>query len=162
MVELAKMADIYRGAVAVVCLIPETLADTSEVVAQAAMLMDGDTYRKLETSGDIYGSYMFATKGECDYLLRLYGSRWWERAWTFQEAVLNRKTHLVSYWSERGNDPYRRCVESCFSYTSSVYYNAQRSRYGTSYELLGFHLHNGGSINERPSIGRCNWLCLAP
>ena len=95
MVELAKMADIYRGAVAVLCLVPEVEQRTCEIVQQGAAMMNLDGFRALEDAGDTHGMYMFASQGSDEALQKLFGSRWWTRAWTFQEAVLNRTTFLV-------------------------------------------------------------------
>lgn len=95
MVELAKMADIYRGATAVLCLVPEIDQTTSRVVEHGTGMMDLDGFRALEQAGDTHGMYMFASQGSNEVLHKLFSSRWWTRAWTFQEAVLNRATFLV-------------------------------------------------------------------
>ncbi|TFK36437.1 heterokaryon incompatibility protein-domain-containing protein [Crucibulum laeve] len=95
MKEIGKMADIYRGAQGVLCLIPDMLPGTSQFVSQAIKVMHSDHYRKLEEAGDVLGCYIFATAGENIYLQTLYSSRWWGRGWTFQEAVLNPKTYLI-------------------------------------------------------------------
>lgn len=93
--ELAKMADIYRGATLVLCLVPEVSVDACNTVARCNALMDDEGYANREDGLDIYGSFMFATFGEHNSLLNLFASRWWERAWTFQEAALNLRTFLV-------------------------------------------------------------------
>ncbi|KAG2149596.1 heterokaryon incompatibility protein-domain-containing protein [Suillus cothurnatus] len=95
MVELAKMADIYRGATAVLCLVPEIEQTTSRVVEHGAGMIDLDGFRALEHAGDTHGMYMFASQGSNKALHKLFSSRWWTRVWTFQEAVLNRLTFLV-------------------------------------------------------------------
>ncbi|KIJ60457.1 hypothetical protein HYDPIDRAFT_117168 [Hydnomerulius pinastri MD-312] len=95
MVEVGKMADIYRSATAVLCLVSETERETCEIVGHAAALMDMDGFRALEEAGDTHGMYMFASQGSNEALRRLFGSRWWTRAWTFQEAVLNKTTFVV-------------------------------------------------------------------
>lgn len=93
--QLAKMADIYRGAVAVLCMVSEVVDETCELVPLGAMLTGVESYRALEKAGDIHGMYMFATHCEDEKICRLFGSRWWTRAWTFQEAILNEHTFLV-------------------------------------------------------------------
>ncbi|XP_024361351.1 uncharacterized protein [Physcomitrium patens] len=95
MEELAKMADIYRGATAVLCLVPEVSVDACVTLARCNALMDDECYAELQKATDIYGSYMFATLGEHSSLRNVFASRWWEQAWTFQEAVLNPRTFLV-------------------------------------------------------------------
>ncbi|KAG2144407.1 heterokaryon incompatibility protein-domain-containing protein [Suillus bovinus] len=95
MVELAKMADIYRGAIAVLCLVPEIDQTISRVVEHGTGMIDLDGFRALEQAGDTHGMYMFASQGSNKALHRLFSSRWWTRVWTFQEAVLNRITFLV-------------------------------------------------------------------
>lgn len=95
MAELAKMADIYRGATVVLCLVPEVSIDACVTLARCNALMDDECYSELQKATDIYGSYMFATLGEHSSLGDVFASRWWERAWTFQEAVLNPRTYLV-------------------------------------------------------------------
>ncbi|KAG2040011.1 hypothetical protein BDR03DRAFT_998369 [Suillus americanus] len=54
MVELAKMADIYRGATAVLCLIPEIDQMTSRVVEHGTGMIDLDGFRTLEHAGDTH------------------------------------------------------------------------------------------------------------
>jgi hypothetical protein len=93
--ELPKMADIYRGAEAVVCLVPTIGPETCEVVLRGMQIMESDAYRDLDRAGDIYGCYLFATAKGHDALRALFQHRWWERAWTFQETVLNRRTYLA-------------------------------------------------------------------
>ncbi|KAF9236121.1 heterokaryon incompatibility protein-domain-containing protein, partial [Melanogaster broomeanus] len=100
MVELAKMADIYRGATAVLCLVPEIEDTTCQIVENGAGMMDLEGFRSLEDAGDTHGMYMFASQGSNETLQKLFGSRWWTRAWTFQEAVLNRATFLVGEGEE--------------------------------------------------------------
>ncbi|KAF8836484.1 hypothetical protein BDN67DRAFT_974112 [Paxillus ammoniavirescens] len=100
MVELAKMADIYRGAIAVLCLVPEVERTTCGIVEYGAGMMDLDGFRALEYAGDTHGMYMFASQGSNEALHKLFGSRWWTRAWTFQEAVLNSTTFLVGEGEE--------------------------------------------------------------
>ncbi|THU88569.1 hypothetical protein K435DRAFT_969446 [Dendrothele bispora CBS 962.96] len=95
MVELAKMADIYRGAVAVLCLIPEMQSGISKTVSQSIEMMKTAACQSLEENGHLYGNYMFATLGANGSLQDLYGSRWWTRAWTYQEAILNSRTYLI-------------------------------------------------------------------
>ncbi|CCM05396.1 uncharacterized protein FIBRA_07612 [Fibroporia radiculosa] len=95
LMELAKMADIYRGALGVLCIVPEVDDETCTFVEHSAAMLDMDGYRMLEQAGDAHGAYMFASRGGSDVLRTLYGSRWWTRAWTFQEAVLNSRTFLV-------------------------------------------------------------------
>ena len=96
MVELAKMADIYRGAVAVICLVPELSARTSRVVKEGVGILNSESCGELQRTGDVYGTYMFVTQGQHQEITALFGSRWWERAWTFQEAILNStKTSIV-------------------------------------------------------------------
>lgn len=95
MQELRKMADIYRRAAAVLCLVPDMQSDAAEIVHQAMEVMHSDSYLALGKAGDVYGCYMFATAGEHSSIRSIYGSRWWERGWTFQEAVLNQNTFLV-------------------------------------------------------------------
>ena len=93
-VELKKMADIYRGAAAVLCLVPETDHTICTIVERAAALMDMAGFRALEEGGDTHAMYMFASQGSNDALRELFGSKWWTRAWTFQEAVLNNATFV--------------------------------------------------------------------
>ncbi|KIK99524.1 hypothetical protein PAXRUDRAFT_822680 [Paxillus rubicundulus Ve08.2h10] len=100
MIELAKMADIYRGAIAVLCLVPEVERTTCGIVEHGAGMMDLDGFRALEYAGDTHGMYMFASQGSNEVLHKLFGSRWWTRAWTFQEAVLNSATFLVGEGEE--------------------------------------------------------------
>ncbi|KDR86144.1 hypothetical protein GALMADRAFT_235381 [Galerina marginata CBS 339.88] len=107
MAELAKMSDIYRGATLVLCLLPEVSLEASTTVAICNALMDNECYTSLQ-GVDIYGSFMFATLGEHTSLRTLFGGRWWERAWTFQEAVLNLQTFLV------GNDEQSIPIHSVF------------------------------------------------
>ncbi|KAF9222171.1 hypothetical protein BS17DRAFT_783934 [Gyrodon lividus] len=95
MVELAKMADIYRGAMAVLCLVPEIDLTTCEIVEHGAGMMDLDGFLALEDAGDTHGMYMFVSQGSNMALHNLFGNWWWTRAWTFQEAVLNHTTFLV-------------------------------------------------------------------
>lgn len=95
MQELAKMADIYRGASMILCLIPEITDDICQLIRKSMELMKDPSYIALQQTGDIFGGYMFATHGEDERLVQLFASRWWERAWTFQEAVLNPLTILV-------------------------------------------------------------------
>ncbi|KAI5778315.1 heterokaryon incompatibility protein-domain-containing protein [Geopyxis carbonaria] len=94
MQELAKMADIYRVAVAVICLVPEVSSAVSDTVKLAKAVMKSEIYASKSAGGDIYGSYMYATCncGGSSVLRDLFASRWWERAWTFQEALLNTRT----------------------------------------------------------------------
>ncbi|KAI6041616.1 heterokaryon incompatibility protein-domain-containing protein [Pisolithus marmoratus] len=94
-VELQKMADIYRGAIAVLCLVPEADRATCAVVERSAALMNMEGFRALEKGGDTHGMYMFASHGSNETLRKLFGSRWWTRAWTLQEAVLNNSTYIV-------------------------------------------------------------------
>ncbi|KAG6375723.1 hypothetical protein JVT61DRAFT_3300 [Boletus reticuloceps] len=54
-VELKKMADIYRGALAVLCLVPEMDRTTCTIVEHAAALMDMEGFRALEEGGDTHG-----------------------------------------------------------------------------------------------------------
>ncbi|KAI0774832.1 heterokaryon incompatibility protein-domain-containing protein, partial [Trametes elegans] len=93
--ELPKMADIYRGAVGVVCLVGDVTSRTCALVQRGVQLTRHAAGRALQDAGDIYGAYMFATAGENTALEAMFGHRWWERAWTFQEAVLNRHTYIV-------------------------------------------------------------------
>ncbi|KAI0767467.1 heterokaryon incompatibility protein-domain-containing protein [Fomes fomentarius] len=93
--ELPKMADIYRGAEAVVCLFDGIDSTACEAVRCAVQLMETDEYGDMADAGDIYGCFLFATGGGSDIFSRIFEHRWWERAWTFQEAVLNPKTYLI-------------------------------------------------------------------
>ncbi|KAF8134299.1 heterokaryon incompatibility protein-domain-containing protein [Boletus edulis] len=94
-VELKKMADIYRGALAVLCLVPEMDRMICTIVEHAAALMDMEGFRALEEGGDTHGMYLFASQGSNEALRKLFASRWWTRAWTFQEAILNNATFVV-------------------------------------------------------------------
>ena len=93
--ELPKMADIYRGAEMVICLVSGVTPETSEIVRRSVHVMETGTYSDLVAAGDIYGCYLFATGGGHGALRVVFGHRWWERAWTFQEAVLNPRTYVV-------------------------------------------------------------------
>lgn len=89
------MTDIYRGAVAVVSLLPEVDHAICEIVCQSVAVMRSKAYRALEQAGDTHGCFLFATANESPALCKLFGSRWWTRAWTFQEAIVNPNTFLV-------------------------------------------------------------------
>ncbi|KAG1787812.1 uncharacterized protein HD556DRAFT_1500557 [Suillus plorans] len=55
MVELVKMADIYRGAPAVLFLVPEIDQTTSRVVEHGTGMIDLDVFHALEHAGDTHG-----------------------------------------------------------------------------------------------------------
>ncbi|KAG1904766.1 heterokaryon incompatibility protein-domain-containing protein, partial [Suillus fuscotomentosus] len=95
MVELAKMADIYLGATAVLCLVPEIDQTTCRVVEHGTEMIDLDGFCALEHAGDTHRMYVFASQGSNKALHMLFSSRWWTRVWTLREAVLNRITFLV-------------------------------------------------------------------
>ncbi|KAF4577430.1 hypothetical protein EYR36_005418 [Pleurotus pulmonarius] len=93
--ELPKMADIYRGSMMVVCLISEVDANVCRAVRLSAAIVDTAGYKALERAGDVHGCFSFVTGVDSKALVQLFGSRWWTRAWTFQEAILNGHTFLV-------------------------------------------------------------------
>ncbi|KAF9459407.1 heterokaryon incompatibility protein-domain-containing protein [Collybia nuda] len=93
--ELPKMTDIYRGAAVVVSLLPEVDPEICGVVRQSIAVMHSKAYGALKEAGDMHGGFIFATAKENPALQRLFGSRWWTRAWTFQEAVVNPNTFLL-------------------------------------------------------------------
>ncbi|KAF9480197.1 hypothetical protein BDN70DRAFT_877952 [Pholiota conissans] len=117
MAELAKMSDIYRGAALVLCLVPEVSSEACTTVAICNSLMSDECYASLH-GVDIYGTFMFATLGEHPSLQSLFGGRWWERAWTFQEAVLNMHTFLV------GTDEQSILIQSVFRIADPIQHRA--------------------------------------
>lgn len=93
--ELPKMADIYRGSAMVVCLIGEVDSNVCRAVRLGAAIVGTTAYGALEKAGDIHGCFSFVTGVDSQALVQLFGSRWWTRAWTFQEAILNGHTFLI-------------------------------------------------------------------
>ncbi|TBU24575.1 heterokaryon incompatibility protein-domain-containing protein [Dichomitus squalens] len=93
--ELPKMADIYRGAESVVSIISGVDDRTCEAVKRGVEIMETEAYRDLVDVGDIHGCFQFATGGGNPAFAAIFQHRWWERAWTFQEATLNPRTFLV-------------------------------------------------------------------
>jgi hypothetical protein len=93
--DLPKTADVYRGAVAVLCLVSTIASKTCEVVRRGVQIMATDAYADLNRVGDTYGCYLFSTAKGNTALCSLFEHRWWERAWTFQETVVNSRTYLI-------------------------------------------------------------------
>jgi len=89
------MADIYRGAESVVCIMSGVDVATCEAVKRGIQIMETDGYQDLHDSGYLYGCFLFATAGANPAFQAMFQHRWWERAWTFQEATLNQRTFLV-------------------------------------------------------------------
>ncbi|KAI0669593.1 heterokaryon incompatibility protein-domain-containing protein, partial [Trametes maxima] len=107
--ELPRMADIYRGAAAVWCLVNSVDAEVCKSVQRYVDFADrelhlssenGAARRKLE-------SMFMASRGAKEGLTRLFAERWWQRAWTFQEATLNPRTLLVGAVPQH-RDPWAR------------------------------------------------------
>ena len=93
--EIPKMADIYRGAESVVCIISGVDGRTCEAVMCGVKIMETEAYHDLLAAGDIQGCFLFTTGGANPAFKPMFQHRWWERAWTFQEATLNPRTFLV-------------------------------------------------------------------
>ncbi|KAG1878418.1 heterokaryon incompatibility protein-domain-containing protein [Suillus tomentosus] len=134
MVELAKMADIYRGAIAVLCLVPEIDQATSRVVEHGTGMIDLDGFRALEQAGDTHGMYMFASQGSNKALHKLFSSRWWTRVWTFQEAVLN---HITFWDSVHSMSDAMKAYMPLGTAISSVWRRQSTVTHDMAYSLLG-------------------------
>ncbi|KAH9852360.1 hypothetical protein C2E23DRAFT_826950 [Lenzites betulinus] len=90
------MTDIYRGAAEVWCLIETVDQNVCAIVyAFSKVIEDGrvaDSMRK--GTGRLVLLYCMPHSSHV-HVERLFLHRWWERAWTFQEATLNPNTFLV-------------------------------------------------------------------
>ncbi|KAI0645146.1 heterokaryon incompatibility protein-domain-containing protein [Trametes meyenii] len=97
--ELPRMADIYRGAAAVWCLLPSVDDKMCRAVRRCAAFVDDGSLASLTQSGSGHLVDTVLRMGligtGIDRLADLFAERWWRRAWTFQEAILNPCTLLV-------------------------------------------------------------------
>ncbi|KAH9852359.1 heterokaryon incompatibility protein-domain-containing protein [Lenzites betulinus] len=94
--ELPRMADIYRGAVEVWCLVDSVDRGVDEAFSIFAKLFEDDKIKEdiQEGAGRMRLSQNMPEDHQDD-VERVFGHRWWERAWTFQEATVNPRTFLV-------------------------------------------------------------------
>ncbi|KAI0371988.1 hypothetical protein BV20DRAFT_1112273 [Pilatotrama ljubarskyi] len=94
--ELPKMADIYRGAVAVWCVVDCVTSNTCDAFQRCAEFVTNGSFQKMVDLGR--GAHVFGVGinlWDCEELKKVFLHRWWERAWTFQEATLNPATFLI-------------------------------------------------------------------
>ena len=73
--ELPKMADIYRNAVGVVCLVSSITEKTGPIVRQGAAMVKHAASHALAQAGDRYGRFMFATLGAHSAVEALFAYR---------------------------------------------------------------------------------------
>ncbi|EIW54379.1 uncharacterized protein TRAVEDRAFT_74464 [Trametes versicolor FP-101664 SS1] len=102
--ELPHMADIYRGAAEVWCLVGCLDRNAREAIDRCVRFVTDGSLKRQQDRGAGAHLLLWCMLGQLhgeQQVEAVFAHRWWERAWTFQEAALNPRTFLVGDGGDR-------------------------------------------------------------